>query len=46
MSTQDRIRLMLWNLERDGGPESQPGILPTRWRQGYEEALKGSSLTG
>ncbi|MEU2227034.1 endonuclease/exonuclease/phosphatase family protein [Streptomyces sp. NPDC018347] len=40
MSTQDRIRLMLWNLERDGGPEPRPGVLPTRWRQGYEEILK------
>ncbi|MEV7205277.1 MULTISPECIES: endonuclease/exonuclease/phosphatase family protein [unclassified Streptomyces] len=40
MSTQDRIRLMLWNLERDGGPEPRPGVLPERWRQGYEEVLK------
>ncbi|MFE5604186.1 endonuclease/exonuclease/phosphatase family protein [Streptomyces coelicoflavus] len=41
MSTkEDRIRLMLWNLENDGGPESEPGVLPARWRRAYEEVLK------
>lgn len=40
MSTQDRVRLMLWTWERDGGPDSQPGIPPTRWRQRYEEVRK------
>ncbi|MFD7065213.1 hypothetical protein [Streptomyces sp. NPDC059906] len=40
MSAQDRIRLMLWTPQHDGGPEDQPGVLPTRWRQDYEEVLK------
>ncbi|MEH6373901.1 endonuclease/exonuclease/phosphatase family protein [Streptomyces sp. KLMMK] len=33
------VRLVLMNLEHDGGPEETPGVLPDRWRQAYEEVL-------
>ncbi|MGW4289594.1 endonuclease/exonuclease/phosphatase family protein [Streptomyces sp. NPDC004673] len=35
----DLIRLILMNLEHDGGPEEAPGVLPCRWRRAYEEVL-------
>ncbi|WP_372412682.1 endonuclease/exonuclease/phosphatase family protein [Streptomyces luteireticuli] len=34
------VRIVLMNLEHDGGPEDEPGVLPARWRQAYEEVLK------
>ncbi|MET8807928.1 endonuclease/exonuclease/phosphatase family protein [Streptomyces sp. NPDC004546] len=34
------IRLALMNLEHDGGPEVEPGVLPNEWRTAFEEVLK------
>ncbi|WP_416976961.1 endonuclease/exonuclease/phosphatase family protein [Streptomyces sp. T028] len=33
------VRLVLMNLEHDGGPEETQGVLPARWRQAYEDVL-------
>ncbi|XIG72512.1 endonuclease/exonuclease/phosphatase family protein (plasmid) [Streptomyces sp. SGAir0957] len=38
-SHDDVVRLMLVNLEHDGGPEPSPGVLPEPWRQAYEGIL-------
>ncbi|MFF4410389.1 endonuclease/exonuclease/phosphatase family protein [Streptomyces sp. NPDC001404] len=38
-SSGDVVRLVLMNLEHDGGPEEKPGMLPVRWRRAYEEVL-------
>ncbi|WP_432156784.1 endonuclease/exonuclease/phosphatase family protein [Streptomyces sp. bgisy153] len=35
----DEISLVLMNLEHDGGPENELGVLPERWRLAYEEVL-------
>ena len=34
------IRLALMNLEHDGGPEVEPGVLPDEWRTAFEDVLK------
>ncbi|MEV5998869.1 endonuclease/exonuclease/phosphatase family protein [Streptomyces griseomycini] len=33
------VRLVLSNVEHDGGPEEVPGVLPPRWRLCFEETL-------
>ncbi|MFF1712238.1 endonuclease/exonuclease/phosphatase family protein [Streptomyces sp. NPDC058268] len=38
-TSDDVVRLVLMNLEHDGGPEEEPGVLPERWRQAYEGIL-------
>ncbi|MGW6454698.1 endonuclease/exonuclease/phosphatase family protein [Streptomyces sp. NPDC055078] len=35
----DDVCLMFFNLEHDGGPESDPGVLPERWRRAHEEII-------
>ncbi|MEU6813994.1 endonuclease/exonuclease/phosphatase family protein [Streptomyces sp. NPDC046860] len=35
----DPIRLILMNLEYDGGPEPRPGVLPRRWLDAVEGVL-------
>ncbi|MGV9789043.1 endonuclease/exonuclease/phosphatase family protein [Streptomyces sp. NPDC003435] len=36
---RDPIRLILMNLEHDGGPEPRPGVLPRRWLDAVEGVL-------
>lgn len=33
------VRLVLANVEHDGGPDEKPGVLPRRWHLTYEQAL-------
>lgn len=33
------LRLGFLNLELDGGPEEEPGVLPERWRKAHEDIL-------
>ncbi|MFJ8752169.1 endonuclease/exonuclease/phosphatase family protein [Streptomyces sp. NPDC102441] len=39
-ATDETVRIVLMNLEHDGGPEEEPGVLPKRWRDAYEEVLE------
>ncbi|MEW2497477.1 endonuclease/exonuclease/phosphatase family protein [Streptomyces nodosus] len=39
-SDDTALRIILMNLEHDGCPEEEPGVLPKRWRDAYEGILE------